>query len=219
MAATATAIPERREPIQITCGDSVNFQRNFQKYPAPVWVVKYEIRGGGVPIEMISVQSANGGVEQLVFVDGSVTEGWPPGDYEMAGYAYDTTNVGERYQVYLGSIQILPDLATAPGDQSTKTFAQQMVEKLELVMLGRASNDILDSEINGTMIRRIPVRDLKELYFSFRHQRQGEIAKQRAQNKQPTGRNIQSRLLVTFPEPGIGGFGPGPMFGGYETFY
>jgi hypothetical protein len=182
-------------------------------------LVKYEIRGGGAPIEFDSAQSANGGVEQLVFVDGATTEGWPIGEYEMAGYAYNTANIGERYQVYLGGIKITPDLATAPGDQSTKTFAQLMVERLESVMLGRASNDVLDSEINGTMIRRIPVRDLKELYFSFRHQRQGEIAAERARNHLPTGRKIDSRVLVTFPASELGQFGPGPSFPGYETFW
>ena len=216
MATAATTVPERREPIKITCGDSISFQSNFPKYPAPGWIVHYEIRGGGLPIEFDSAQPTTGGPEQLVFVDGSVTEGWPPGEYELAGYAYNTANVGERYQVYLGPVTILPDLATAPRGANLKTFAQQMVEKLESVMLGRASNDVLDSEINGTMIRRIPVRDLKELYFSFKHQRQGEIAKERAQNKQPTGRRITTELAVTFPNPtlGEGGFGPGNPYRG-----
>ena len=219
MATAATIPPSRREPIRIACGDSINFQRNFPKYPAPVWIIEYAIRGSGAPINFNSAQPPAGGVEQLVFVDGGTTEGWPPGDFEMEGFAANTANVGERYQVYLGPVEITPDLATAPGDQSTQTFAQQMVAKLEAVMLGRAGNDVLDSEINGTMIRRIPVKDLKELYFSFRHQRQGEIANERARNGRPTGRKIDSRVLVTFPEAGVGQFGPGPSFPGYETFW
>ena len=216
MATAATIPPDRREPIQIACGDSISFQRNFPKYPSPVWAVHYEIRGGGAPIEFDSAQPTAGGTEQLVFVDGSVTEAFPVGEFEMAGYAYNTANVGERYQVYLGPVKITPDLATAPGDQSTKTFAQLMVERLEAVMLGRASNDILDSEINGTMIRRIPIRDLKEFYYSFRHQRQGEIAKERARNKQPTGRRITTQIAATFPNPVLGGegFGAGNIYRG-----
>ena len=216
MATAATIPPDRREPITVCAGDSINFQRNFPKYPAPIWVIEYAIRGSGAPINFNSAQPPAGGTEQLVFVDGSATEGWPPGEFEMEGFAANTANVGERYQVYLGPVKITPDLATAPGDQSTKTFAQLMVERLEAVMLGRASNDILDSEINGTMIRRIPARDLKEFYYSFRHQRQGEIAKDRARNKQPTGRRITTQIAVMFPNPtlGEGGFGPGNPYRG-----
>jgi hypothetical protein len=212
----ANVQPDRREPIEITAGTSINFQRSFRLYPAPAWVIYYEIRGAAVPIEFVSAQPANGGTEQLVFVPGTTTEGWPPGHYELAGYATNATT-GEKYECYHPSeITINPDLQTAPGDQSTKTFAQLMVEKLEAVMLGRASNDILDSEINGTMIRRIPAKDLKELYFSFKHQRQGEIAKERARNKQPTGRRITTQIAVTFPNPVLGGegFGAGNIYRG-----
>ena len=216
MATAATIPPSRREPIRIACGDSINFQRNFPKYPAPIWVIEYAIRGSGAPINFNSAQPPAGGVEQLVFVDGGTTEGWPPGDFEMEGFAANTANVGERYQVYLGPVEITPDLATAPGDQSTQTFAQQMVAKLEAVMLGRANNDVLDSEINGTMIRRIPVDQLTTLYFRFRHQRQGEIANERARNKRPTGRSISTQVAVMFPNPtpGENGYGPGSIYRG-----
>jgi len=210
-----TITPERREPITITCGDTINFQRNFRLYPAPAWVITYEIRGAGIPIEFVSAPATDGTLGQVVFVAGNVTESWPPGDYEMAGYASNATT-GERYEIYHPSeIQILPDLQTAPGDQSTETFAQAMVRKLEAVLSGRATNDVLDSEINGTMIRRIPVNQLTNFYWSMRRQRQGEIAAQRARNGQPTGRNITTRINVAFPNPR--GFGAGSIFRGPGT--
>lgn len=213
----SNATPSRREPITLAAGETINFQRNFPLYAQPAWVIRYEIRGAGVPIEFTTTAPTNGGTgDQLAFVAGSTTEGWPPGDWEMAGYA-ENSSTGEKYAVYLGAITITPDLETAPGDLSTVTFAQSMVTKLEAVMQGRATNDVLDSSINGTMIRRIPIKDLKELYFSFRRQRQGEIATQRAKNGQPTGRRITTSLSVTFPNPQLGtpdAFGPGFIYRG-----
>src|SRR5208282_4895073 len=95
----ANVTPDWHEPDIITCGDSINFQRNFGKYPAPAWVVEYVIIGAGIPISFLSVQAAPASTEQLVFVAGNVTEGWPPGVWEMSGYASNAAT-GERYEVY-----------------------------------------------------------------------------------------------------------------------
>ena len=40
-------------------------------------------------------------------------------------------------------------------------FAEQMLEKIESVLLGKADNDILEYEIGGRQIKKIPFSELE----------------------------------------------------------
>jgi len=59
------------EPIQITAGDTLSWQRSFSNYPASAgWQLTYELRGNGQAIEFSS--TANGDTH-VILVSAAIT--------------------------------------------------------------------------------------------------------------------------------------------------
>lgn len=193
--------PTTREPYTLAAGDSISFTKTLSDFPATDgWILKYELRGQQVPIEFVSTPSAN---SHVLFVDAAVTANWIPGDYQFAGYAELAGSPESRANFFLAALTITPDLETATGDTQLTTHAQRMLTKLEAVLEGKANDDILDSEIEGTMIRRIPFDQLYKLRAKYIQERRGEVAQMAANSHQPTGRKIRVQLNVI--QPIVGG--------------
>ena len=52
-------------------------------------------------------------------------------------------------------------------DETTKTFAEQMVDNLQAVLLNKASNDVLEYEIKGRQLKKysfVEIDDLRKRY-------------------------------------------------------
>ena len=193
-----------REPIQINAGDTISFTKLFADYSAADgWTLTYSLLAGPVPITFVAV--ANGAEFDITVAD-TVTANWIPDEYLLIGFVEKS---GERYEVYSGTLLVKENPETA--EVMPTTHAQRMLAKLEAVLEGKASDDILDSEIEGTIIRRMPFSEIYKLRAKYRRERQGEIATENARNGRPTGRKVVTRLAVTFPtnSPYIGA---GPMF-------
>jgi hypothetical protein len=180
-----------REPQQFTSGDTLSFERNLPDYPASDgWSLLYELRGGAQPIEFSSV--ADGG-NHSVTVAASDTALWLPADYVLVGFA---VKGAERQQIYYGQLQVLENFPATPGDAPQKTFAQQMVENLEAVMLGKAGNDLLESNIGETRFKYLSPEQLRMEHGYWVSVRKNEIAIQKAKEGRPTGNKIRPRMAV-----------------------
>lgn len=197
------------EPYTIAAGDSISFRKSLPDFLASDgWTLKYELRGQQVPIEFTSTAD---GDSHVVFVDSATTSSWIPGDYQFAGYAVLDT---QRSQFFLASITITADLETATGDTPLTTHAQRMLIKLEAVLEGKAGDDILDSEIEGTVIRRMSFDEIYKMRAKYKREREAEIAIQNARNGTPTGRLIRPVVNITGPRisPSVTPLSPGGLF-------
>lgn len=200
---------KHHEPYTIAAGDSISFRKTLPDFPASAgWSLKYELRGGAVPVEFVSTPD---GDSHVLSVDADVTTSWLPGDYAFAGFA----ELGQqRTQFFLASLTVTADLETVTGDTPVTTHAQRMLAKLESVLEGKAGDDILDSEIEGTVIRRMPYDQIHKLRTKYIQERRGEIAAENARNGRPTGRKIRTQLNVMMPcgSPQLRQFGAGSQF-------
>src|ERR1700744_5173154 len=105
-------VPQRHfEPVQIVQGDTINFIRYFGNYPASQgWQLQYNLRGGAQPIQFSSVAD---GDSHVVSVTAAITATWLPNQYEMQGFAINTTTQ-ERERIYFNNLLISKDLSVAP---------------------------------------------------------------------------------------------------------
>ena len=198
------ALEMNREPTEFAAGDTLAWQRNLRDYPAGAgWSLDYEMRGGA---QAISFRSAAQGDSHLISVPMATTAGWLAGDYILVGFA---VSANERHQIYYGDCKIWPDAQAMAGDAPVKTFAQQMVEKIEAVLLGTATSDILESRIGETLFRYLTPEQLQNQHGYWVNVRRNEIAMQRARAGLPTGTKIRPRMNVTQVGigPAIGGVG------------
>lgn len=188
---------KKREPSQITQGETVQFIRHLPDYPATDgWSLLYAMRGNGQDIEFTSVASDD---DHSVTVDAAVTALWLPADYELQGFVVNTD--GTKTQFYLAPVTVLPNLATAAPDLDVRTHAQKMLSSIEAELEQLAQSSILSSTVEGTTIMRERRTELLMLRQKYTQERRGEVAAARAKAGLPTGRKIKTVLAVMPPGP------------------
>ena len=186
-----------REPLVIVAGDTLAFNRRLASYPAPAWHLIYDLRGGKQAIEFASTPILE---SHSITVPATITTTWFPGDYTLTGYAVSADG-SERHQIFELDIPIKANAQTEKGDADIRTFAQKMVDNLESIMLGKASEDLLESRIGETQFRYLTPEQLRTEHGYWKTVRRYEIARDRARAGRPTG-------LVTKPVMNIVGVGP-----------
>lgn len=197
-----------REPLTLAAGDTLAFSRQLPDYPATDgWSMLYTISGNNAP--PLQFQSVASGSAHSLSVPAGTTAQLLPGDYVLTGYAIKGD---ERYQVYYGALTVTENTVT---EQVQKTFAQQMVEKLEAVMLGAADDNLLESRIGETLFKYLSPEQLRAEHGYWKTVRRQEIAMERARAGLPTGNKIRPVLRVKPIQPSVGMFGRGTGYGGW----
>jgi len=195
------AVPNKQfEPLKLAAGDTINFLKGLPDYPASQgWSLKYEARGGAQPIEFVS---ASIGDSHQVTVPAATTAGWLPGNYQLVGYA-ENAAAGEREQFYQNFLTITPNMEGADGDLPVETHAQKMIRLIEAVQEGKATHDILESDIEATRIKRLSPKDLRDEYDYWLFRRGLEVKKADANTRGVNKRNRLTRF--TDPAGGTSG--------------
>ena len=206
-------VPKNYEPNQIVAGDTLTFQRSIGQFPASAgWQLTYELRGGGQVIQFSSVSS---GDNHVVTVAAADTATWLPGDYTMEGYAVNTAT-SERQRIFINNVTISQNLVGSQPNVVVTTHAQRMIALIEAVQEGKATHDLLESEVEGTRIKRLSPKELRDEYNYWKQIRLGEIRKDNAANGRSNGRN----RFAVFTDPNgasIGQFGAlPPIFPGVK---
>jgi hypothetical protein len=190
-----------REPQEFAAGDTLLFQRTLADFsPYDGWKLVYELRGGPAAGPKVEFQSTQDGAAHKIEVAAEVTAAWLPGEYIFAGYA---VNGMQREQFFLATLTVTPDQVAAPADAPQKTFAQQMLEKLEAAMLEKAGDDTIESQIGDSRFRRMTMEQLRSEHGYWKMIRKNEIAIENARNGRPTGNKIRPVFNV-MPSTGIG---------------
>lgn len=74
-----------------------------------------------------------------------------------------------------------------------KTFAEQMVDKLEAVLLGKASHDVLEYEIGGRQLKKYPFTEIMQLRDRFKR----EVAAEKRAADLAAGLGNPKRKILT----------------------
>ncbi|WP_108062693.1 hypothetical protein [Poseidonibacter lekithochrous] len=56
------------------------------------------------------------------------------------------------------------------AETTEKTFAEQMVEKLQAILLGKADNDVLEYEIGGRQLKKYSFDELERMRSKYRNE-------------------------------------------------
>jgi hypothetical protein len=200
----ATPIPQS-EPTTFRAGATLQFNKTLNDYPASAgWGITYSLRmNEGSTIDFSS--SASGDVH-AVSVAASTTGAWLPGTYYGCGIV--TKTGGVSVEVWAGQIEILPNLAIEVGGYDPRTQARKILDNINAVLEGRATHDVLNSSIEGTVIGRMPVEQLlmiKDRYDAI-------VMREQAAERIKSGKGSGKQVYVRFVNPGGGG---SPQFGAF----
>ncbi len=185
----AADIPTK-EPTQLRAGDTIKWKKTLDDYPAggSEWVLKYALRGtAGV----IDITASADGTDHLVSVDPTTSTAYASGHYDVLGFVEKGS---ERYSVFAGRMEILPDLETEGSSYDGRTHVKKVLDKIEAVLESRATKEILESSIEGVQIKRIPHEDLLLMRSKYLNWHRQEIAAERIAAGTGTGRTILARF-------------------------
>jgi len=179
-----------REPLAVTAGDSVAWERALSDYPASAgWVVTYALRGPGTPINLTATAA---GDVHVIDLAASATASWVAGRYLVAGFATKTT---ERATFYEGALDVAPNPATLAAGYDARSHARRALEAIEAVLERRAAADQLAYTINGRSLQRTPFAELIVIRDRYRRDVASEDAAQRlAQGLGNPRRTIRTRF-------------------------
>jgi hypothetical protein len=178
-------------PLTIVAGDSLEFrQYNGDFLPSDGWSMLFSLRGGGSEIDL---ESTSDGEDHVFEINPNTTETWAPGRYTSQGYAVHT-GLSKRILVYRGLHTIEPNLFEAGATFDSRSHARRTLDLIEATIEGRATDDILDTAIQGTSFRRLTPYQLLVLKDEYAALVRSEEARARVQNGRATGRRILTRF-------------------------
>jgi len=181
-----------QEPLELTAGDTLHFFKTLGDYkPSDGWALLYSLRG--VPASAANWTSTTSGDSHEVTVTAAATSIYLPGIYTIHGYAVKAST-GERHRIYRGTLTVMPDLQAAGGDEDFRTAARIAFDNIWLTIQGRATDDILDSSIAGTTIRRLSAQELWMHHDRLRIIVDAEDGQARAAQGRDTGRAVYARF-------------------------
>jgi hypothetical protein len=155
MAAAVPTCP----PGTLIAGSTLQFRIDLSDYPATDgWSLSFSYRSKAG--SQIDFTAAADGAAFLVTVTAAATAQWLPGEY--SGQAF-VSKAAETFSVWSGPLEILVNLSTADPGYDVRTQARRTLDNIEAAIEGRATHDILNSEVEGTRIERIPIDQLLKL--------------------------------------------------------
>lgn len=150
---------------KLTAGDTLNYRAVLPEYPASDgWSLKLRLipRFAGTAVD---VTAEVDGDAFNMRAGAGITSTWAPGRY---GWALWVERGLEVYTVDQGQIDVLADPRTTAAPSDTRTHAERMLEAVEAVLEGRATQAHLEYTINGRQMRFIPPADLLALRDRYR---------------------------------------------------
>lgn len=189
------AIPSS-EPDQLIAGDTAAWRRSLGQYPAnDGWVISYALVQQRTGLQILITGTADG-ADHLVNVPADTTAGWQEGAYSAFG---SVSKGPDRFTIWKGTIEILPNPAGAdPGDP--RSHAQRVLDAISQVLEGRATQEVLEFTVEGTVLRKATVSDLlmlRDRYLVI-------VRKEQDLDKIRSGRRTGRRILTRFNNPARG---------------
>lgn len=159
MPALATA------PYPFRSGDTVTWALTLPDYDAGAgWALSYTFVSAAASAAVKTASAVGTGTTHTVTI-AAADSGWAPGDYAYQGVI---SKGAERYTVDAGRIAVLPSLVGASAGFDTRGHARKVLDAIEAVIEGRATEAESDVQINGRSVRYIPIAELLALRDRYR---------------------------------------------------
>lgn len=182
------AIPTR-EPSQLTAGDTWQWSQSFADYPASDgWALAYALRHPS--LTAINLAATADADVFLISIPAATTAAYAAGTYSMTGYV---SKGDDRFEVFRGSLLVLAD-PVAATTLDTRSHARKVLALVEAALEGRASATLLETEIEGVKLKRIPHADLLLLRDRYRQEVASEDVATAAAQGLGNPRNIRVRF-------------------------
>lgn len=182
----STTIPYG-EPDILHVGDSWQWKKSLSDYPASTWTLTYSLLSSTTKITLTGSAS---GTDHLIDISASTTAAYTAGWYDWVARVSDGT---DSFTVGYGRIELLPDLEAA-SSYDNRSHARKVLDAIESVIEGRASQDADTITHNGRSLARTPIEDLLKLRSKYKSEVDAEDQAERIRSGLNSGRMVRVRL-------------------------
>ena len=136
------------EPVRLTQGESVTFQKTFPSYPSSSWICVYYFRG---PASLDKVASPVTGGAYQVTLSSEETAQMKAGSYRYQAFVSNLDN--EKHLVSQGSLEVLKNISTTLPCEGESTNLQNVVDALNASIIGLATQNQLEVIVGNVQVR------------------------------------------------------------------
>lgn len=170
-----------KEPIRIAAGDTFTWKRSFPNYPASGgWTLTYALVNSSALIEITASADDD---DFLVSIAAATTAVYTAGTYDWQAYV---TKDLKRYQVDSGVMEILPNFAAAESGLDARSHVKKVLDALEAMIEGKASQDQLSYAIGGRSISKLSPQEVIDWRDAYAQMYQRELRKLHGQGERRT---------------------------------
>jgi hypothetical protein len=177
------------EPTQFAAGDTVKWTKSLSDYPASGgWVLSYAfVNADGTFSESTSTAD---GDSHAVVITAADSADFDAGTYNWQSYV---TLSGERFKVGAGTCVVLPNFAAGAVDG--RSHVKRVLDAIQSVIQGRATEDADSLSLAGRSISKIPLTEL----VAFRDAYKREYAAEQKVERIAAGMGHAGKVRVRFP--------------------
>ena len=150
-------------PRQITPGETLEWTKSFDDFPADEWTVTYYFRGAGNGFDVVGTADD---LDHTFTVPSTTSDDTSPGRYYFQAWAVKDT---EKHLVDQGETDVLPSLSalTTGTSYDGRTPEKRILDAIDAIMAGKATTDQQEYMIGAAgaqrMLKRIEPTQLLEL--------------------------------------------------------
>lgn len=176
------------EPLVVTAGDTIEWKRTFDDYPASAgWVLTYALRSASSSIDITASADVD---DHLVSITAATSAAYVADTYSWQAYV---TKGIERFSVDKGTLTINPDFAAA-GTYDNRTHVKKVLDAIEAALESRASKEQLSYTINGRALTLLTPAELMEARSRYQVEYRSEQAAERIANGLATTKRVGVRF-------------------------
>ncbi len=182
-------------PAEIRAGSTLWWSATYDDFPASTWTLTYTLRGPA----KYTITATSSGDTHHVDVAATVTAAYLPGEYTLLGEVTDGTAV---YPLPEGSrrFTITEDLAQSSSSYDARSWNEQMVDAIKLVIAGRATRVEENYEVSfaghAQKLSLLSFEELNEALRFYEARVDAEKRREAVANGKSAGRNIQVRFTT-----------------------
>lgn len=176
-------------PAELFAGDAWSWSRELADYPATTHLATWYFENAD---QTFNVSATASGVKFVASATSATTADYRDGAYNWF-LAVTEIATGARTIAERGAATVLADPA-ASGTKDRRSLNRKTLDALEAVMAGKASNDQLQTSIEGYSISRMTWTELLKAHKRFKQLVAAEENEARIAAGKPTMRRILTRM-------------------------
>ena len=159
----------------ITAGETISYTQSFTGYDPSTDTLVFDCVTGSLQVVITATDNGNGSF--LIAATNTATNAWVAGIYSYQ--ARIETGAGATAYVEAGSFEVKPNFAAMTSGYDNRSLAKKCLDAIEVVLLGKASQDQLSYSISGRSLSRFSHAELLNTRDKYKAEYVREIAAER----------------------------------------